>query len=196
MPSGTTSTVDRIVTMDGDLDVAVAGQSVTITLTDEIDASRGDLLCAAESPAEVADQFEGHVVWMHEDSMLPGRRYLMKIGTRTVGVTISHPKYRVDVNSLDHLAADTLELNEIGVCNIGLDRPIPFDAYGSNRDTGGFVIIDKLSNVTVGAGMIVDRTPADRALDRRRHAEDAGTNVSAHRSRITADSLRASHTRW
>ena len=117
LPAGTTSTVDRIVTMDGDLDVAVAGQSVTITLTDEIDASRGDLMCAGDAPAEVADQFEAHVVWMHEDEMLPGRPYLLKVGTRTMGVTIAHPKYRVDVNSLEHLAANTLELNEIGVCN-------------------------------------------------------------------------------
>ncbi len=154
LPSGTTSTVDRIVTMDGDLDEAIAGQSVTLTLTDEIDASRGDVICAAESPAEVADQFEAHVVWMHEHAMLPGRPYLMKIGARTVGATLGHPKYRVDINNLDHLAATTLELNEIGVCNVSLDRPIPFDAYADNRDTGGFIIIDKLTNVTVGAGLL------------------------------------------
>ncbi|MBT4985423.1 MAG: sulfate adenylyltransferase subunit CysN [Ilumatobacter sp.] len=154
LPAGTTSTVDRIVTMDGDLDVAVAGQSVTITLTDEIDASRGDLMCAGDAPAEVADQFEAHVVWMHEDEMLPGRPYLLKVGTRTMGVTIAHPKYRVDVNSLEHLAANTLELNEIGVCNLSLDRPIPFDAYADNRDTGSFVIIDKRTQNTVGAGML------------------------------------------
>ncbi|MDG0975574.1 sulfate adenylyltransferase subunit CysN [Ilumatobacter sp.] len=154
LPAGTISTVDRIVTMDGDLDVAVAGQSVTITLTDEIDASRGDLMCAGDAPAEVADQFEAHVVWMHEDEMLPGRPYLLKVGTRTMGVTIAHPKYRVDVNSLEHLAANTLELNEIGVCNLSLDRPIPFDAYADNRDTGSFVIIDKRTQNTVGAGML------------------------------------------
>ncbi len=154
LPAGTTSTVDRIVTMDGDLDEAVTGQSVTITLTDEIDASRGDLLCAGDSPAEVADQFEAHIVWMHEDEMLPGRPYLMKIGTRTVGLTIDHPKYRVDVNTLEHLAADTLALNEIGVCNIGLDRSIAFDRTTTNRDTGGFVIIDKLTQNTVGAGLL------------------------------------------
>lgn len=154
LPAGTTSTIDRIVTMDGDLDEAVAGQSVTLTLTDEIDASRGDVICAADAPAEVADQFEAHVVWMHEDEMLPGRPYLMKIGARTVGLTIDNPKYRVDVNTLEHLAADTLALNEIGVCNIGLDRPVPFDAYDVNRDTGGFIIIDKLSQTTVGAGLL------------------------------------------
>jgi bifunctional enzyme CysN/CysC len=154
LPAGTLSTVDRIVTMDGDLDEAIAGQSVTLTLTDEIDASRGDLICAADAPAEVADQFEGHVIWMHEDAMLPGRPYLMKIGTRTVGVSIAHPKHRVDVNTLEHLAANTLELNEIGVCNLSLDRPIPFDPYGQNRNTGGFVIIDKLTQNTVGAGLL------------------------------------------
>jgi bifunctional enzyme CysN/CysC len=154
LPAGTTSTVERIVTMDGDLDEAVAGQSVTITLNDEIDASRGDLICAAEAPAEVADQFEAHIVWMHEDEMLPGRPYLMKIGTRIVGVTIATPKYRVDVNNLDHLAANTLQLNEIGVCNLSLDRKIPFDAYKTNRDTGGFVIIDKLTQNTIGAGLL------------------------------------------
>jgi bifunctional enzyme CysN/CysC len=154
LPAGTTSTVERVVTMDGDLDEAIAGQSVTITLADEIDASRGDLIGAADRPAEVADQFEAHVVWMHEDAMLPGRPYLLKIGTRTVSATIGHPKYRIDVNNLDHLAATTLELNEIGVCNISLDRPIPFDPYAENRDTGGFIVIDKLSNVTVGAGLL------------------------------------------
>jgi bifunctional enzyme CysN/CysC len=154
LPAGTTSTVDRIVTMDGDLDEAIAGQSVTLTLTDEIDVSRGDVICGRDDPAEVADQFEAHIVWMHEDEMLPGRPYLMKIGARTVGVTIGHPKYRVDVNSLEQLAATTLELNEIGVCNISLDRPIPFDPYDTNRDMGGFIVIDKLTNVTVGAGLL------------------------------------------
>ena len=154
LPAGTTSTVARVVTMDGDLDEAVAGQSVTITLDDEIDASRGDVICAADASPEVADQFEAHVVWMHEDSMLPGRPYLMKIGTRTVGLTMGHPKYRVDVNSLEQLAAESLELNEIGVCDIRLDRPIPFDPYTENRETGGFVVIDKITQNTVGAGLL------------------------------------------
>ena len=154
LPAGSVSTIDRIVTMDGDLNEAIAGQSVTLTLTDEIDASRGDLICESDAPAEVADQFEGHVIWMHEDAMLPGRPYLMKIGTRTVGVSIAQPKYRVDVNTLDHLAATTLDLNEIGVCNLSLDRPIPFDPYPHNRDTGGFIIIDKLTQNTVGAGLL------------------------------------------
>jgi bifunctional enzyme CysN/CysC len=154
LPAGSASTVERIVTMDGDLDEAIAGQSVTIVLADEIDVSRGDMLSAANAPAEVADQFEGHVIWMHEDAMLPGRPYLMKIGARTVGVTIANPKFRVDVNSMEHLAANTLALNEIGVCNLSLDRAIPFDPYDDNRDTGGFIVIDKLTQNTVGAGLL------------------------------------------
>ncbi|MCH9836806.1 sulfate adenylyltransferase subunit CysN [bacterium] len=154
LPAGTTSRVDRIVTMDGDLGEAIAGQSVTITLTDEVDVSRGDMICHTDNSAEVADQFESHVIWMHENGMLPGRPYLMRIGARTVGVTIGDPKYRIDVNTLGHLAANTLEMNEIGVCNISLDRAIPFDPYSENRDTGGFVIIDKMTQSTVGAGLL------------------------------------------
>ncbi|HUC32111.1 MAG TPA: sulfate adenylyltransferase subunit CysN [Ilumatobacteraceae bacterium] len=154
LPSGVESTVARIVTMDGDLEEAVAGQSVTLTLSDEIDVSRGDLICASAEPAGVADQFEAHVVWMHDHEMLPGRPYLMKIGTRTVAVTPSHPKYRVNVNTLEHLAAPTLALNEIGVCNLSLDRAIPFDPYREQRETGGFIIVDRLTNATVGAGLL------------------------------------------
>ena len=154
LPSGVESTVARIVTMDGDLQEAVAGQSVTLTLSDEIDVSRGDLICASAEPAGVADQFEAHIVWMHDHEMLPGRPYLMKIGTRTVAVTPSHPKYRVNVNTLEHLAAPTLALNEIGVCNLSLDRPIPFDPYREQRETGGFIIVDRLTNATVGAGLL------------------------------------------
>jgi bifunctional enzyme CysN/CysC len=154
VPSGQQSTVTRIVTMDEDLDEAVAEQSVTLTLADEIDISRGDVLCAADSPAGSADQFEAHVVWMAEHEMLPGRPYLMKLGTRTVSASLSRPKYRVDVNSLEHSAASTLALNEIGVCNLNLDRPIAFDPYAVNRDMGGFVLIDRLTNATVGAGML------------------------------------------
>jgi bifunctional enzyme CysN/CysC len=154
LPSGSVSTVSRIVTMDGDLDEAIAGQSVTVTLSDEVDVSRGDVICQADSPPEVADQFEAHIVWMHEDAMLPGRTYAMKIGARTVGVSIAQPKYRVDVNSLEHHAANTLELNEIGVCNVSLDRAIPFDAYVDNRETGGFIVVDRVTNATVGAGLL------------------------------------------
>jgi bifunctional enzyme CysN/CysC len=154
LPSGQTSTVARIVTGDGDLEEAEAGQAVTVTVTDEIDISRGDVLAAADQPPPVADQFEAHIIWMHEHHMLPGRPYLMKIGTRTVGVSIAQPKYRVNVNSLEHVAAKTLELNEIGVCNLNLDRPIPFDPYVENRDMGGFIVIDRLTNGTVGAGLL------------------------------------------
>ena len=154
VPSGRESTVERIVTQDGDLDEAVAGQSVTITLTDEIDISRGDVISAATSPPGVADQFEAHVIWMAEEGMLPGRPYLMKIGTRTVTATVAQPKYKVNVNTLEHTAAKTLELNEIGVCNVNLDRPVPFDPYAENRDMGGFVLIDRFTNATVAAGLL------------------------------------------
>ncbi|MBW8826930.1 MAG: sulfate adenylyltransferase subunit CysN [Acidobacteria bacterium] len=154
LPSGQISTVSRIVTFDGDLDEAVAGLSVTITLTDEIDVSRGDVLAAAADPPGVADQFEAHVVWMGEHEMLPGRPYLLKLGTRTVGATITQPKYKINVNTLEHTATKTLELNEIGVCNLSLDRAVAFDPYAANRDMGGFVLIDRLTNNTVGAGLI------------------------------------------
>jgi bifunctional enzyme CysN/CysC len=154
LPGGQTSMVSRVVTGDGDLDEAIAGQAVTICLADEIDVSRGDVLVAADDPAEVADQFEAHLVWMHDHQMLPGRPYLLKLGARTVGVTIEQPKYRVNVNTLEHTAARTLELNEIGVANITLDRPVPFDPYDANRDMGGFIITDRLTNATVGAGLL------------------------------------------
>ena len=154
LPSGKESTVTRIVTMDGDLQQAVAGQSVTITLRDEIDVSRGDVLVKSDSPAGVADQFQSTIIWMHEEPMLPGRPYLLKIGAKTVTASIAHPKYKVNVNTLEHLAAKQLELNEIGVCNLNLDRPIAFDAYADNRETGGFILIDKITNDTVGAGLI------------------------------------------
>jgi len=153
-PSGRESTVARIVTRDGDLDRAVAGQSVTLTLADEIDISRGDVISTVEVPAEVADQFECTVVWMHDEPMLAGRPYLLKIGARTVSATITEIKYQVNVNTLEHVAAKRLELNAIGVCNLSLDRPIAFDPYRINRDTGGFILIDRLSNNTVGAGLL------------------------------------------
>jgi bifunctional enzyme CysN/CysC len=153
-PSGRESRVARIVTANGDLPIAVSGQAITLTLTDEVDASRGDMISAAASPAEVADQFETTLVWMSEEAMLPGRPYLLKIGTRTLNATITEPKYKINVNTLEHLAAKKLELNEIGVCNIALDRPIAFDAYKDNRDTGAFILINRMTNNTVGAGML------------------------------------------
>lgn len=154
LPSGRVSKVDRIVTLDGDLDAAVAGQSITLTLADEIDISRGDIIATTEAPAQVADQFEAAIVWMDDEPMLRGRNYVMKIGAKTVNATIAPLKYRVDVNTLRHLPAEKLELNEIGVCEIELDRPIAFDPYAENRDTGGFILIDRLSNHTIGAGML------------------------------------------
>ena len=154
LPSGKDSTVARLVTKDGDLIRAVAGQSITVTLADEIDVSRGDVLSAAHSPCGIADQFEATIIWMSEDEMLPGRSYLMKIGPENASVTMATPKYKVDVNTLEHLAAKTLHLNEIGVCNLSLDRPIAFDPYKDNRDTGGFILIDRLTNSTIGAGLL------------------------------------------
>ncbi|HXC59145.1 MAG TPA: sulfate adenylyltransferase subunit CysN [Steroidobacteraceae bacterium] len=154
LPSGKEARVERIVTQDGDLPQAVAGQSITLTLDREIDTSRGDLLTCAAEPAEVADQFQATVIWMHEDAMLPGRQYLLKIGTRTVSAQLAAPKHKVNVNTLEHVAARQLELNEIGVCTLSIDRPIAFDPYRANRETGGFILIDKLSNDTVGAGLL------------------------------------------
>ena len=154
LPSGRESSIDRIVTFRGDLDEAVAGQSVTLTLKDEIDISRGDVIAEAGSPPAVADQFEATIVWMDDEAMLPGRPYLLKLGTRTVSAQITEPKYKVNVNTLEHLAAKRLELNEIGVCNLSLDAAIAFDAYAENRDLGGFILIDRISNRTVGAGML------------------------------------------
>ena len=153
-PSGFDSEVARVSTFDGDLEEAIAGQAVTILLTDELDVSRGSVLCAADDPVGVADQFEAHIVWMHDAPMQPGRQYFIKLGATTAGLTISPPKYKVDVNTLEHLAAKTLTLNEIGVCRIFTDRAIAFDPYVANRDMGGFVIIDRLTNETVGAGLL------------------------------------------
>ena len=154
LPSGKTSTISRIVTMDGDLPQAVAGQSVTLCFADEIDCSRGQVITAAADTCEVSDQFETTIVWMDEAEMLPGRPYWLKIGAQTVSATVAHPKYQVNVNTLEHLAAKTLDLNAIGVCNITTDRAIPFEAYSANHDLGGFILIDKMTNATVAAGMI------------------------------------------
>jgi bifunctional enzyme CysN/CysC len=153
-PSGRESRVARIVSAGGDLDKAVVEQSITLTLADEVDVSRGDMIAAADAPAPVADQFEAAIVWMNEQPMLQGRTYPMKIGAKTVSATIAPIKYQVNVNTLEHLAAEKLELNEIGVCELELDQPIAFDPYAENRYTGGFILIDRLTNHTVGAGML------------------------------------------
>ena len=154
LPSGKTSRVERIVTLNGDLPRAITGQSVTLTLSDEIDISRGDVIAAADAPPAVADQFEATVVWMSEEAMLPGRPYLIKLGASSIGGALGQPKYQIDVNSLDNLPAKTLGLNEIGVCTLSLDRAAPFDPYAENRDMGSFIVIDRYTHQTVGAGML------------------------------------------
>jgi bifunctional enzyme CysN/CysC len=154
LPSGKTTQVARVVTFDGDLEEAVAGESVTLTFENEIDCSRGDVICAAQSPVQAADQFETTIVWMDEHEMLPGRPYWLKIGALQATVTVQQPKYQISVNTMEHLAAKTLELNAIGVANIHTDRQIPFESYAGNRHLGGFILIDKMTNATVAAGMI------------------------------------------
>jgi len=154
LPRGKTSTVSRIVTLDGDLEEAVAGQSVTLCFADEIDCSRGDVIATADSPPETADQFESTIVWMADDALIPGRAYWFKLGTQMVSATVQAPKYVVNVNTMEHLAAKTLELNAIGVAELAMDKPIVFEAYADNRTLGGFILIDKITNSTVAAGML------------------------------------------
>ena len=152
--SGKTSRVARIVTADGDLDEASGGQAVTLTLADEVDVARGDILCTPRQRPQVADQFAAHLIWMSEDKLLPGRSYLMKAASRTLPVTVTDLKHRVDVNSLDKLAAKTLALNEVGVCNLSASMPFAFDPYAENPVTGAFILIDRTTNATAAAGMI------------------------------------------
>ena len=154
LPSGKTSNVARIVTMDGDLQQAGAGQSVTITLTDEIDCSRGDVIAAADAPPQVADQFRTTIVWMDGEALLPGRAYWLKTGAGTVSATVQSPRHAIDVNTLAELSVKTLQLNDIGVADVFTDRGIAFEPYADNRDLGGFILIDKITNATVAAGMI------------------------------------------
>lgn len=152
--SGRSSRVTRIVTQDGDLAEARAGNAVTITLADEIDISRGDVLVAPDDRPEVTDQFAAHVLWMAEEELLPGRQYLIKVGSKLVPATVTELKHKVDVNNLERLAAKTLQLNEVGFCNLSTSVPIPIDRYRDNRETGSFIVIDRFTNGTVGAGMI------------------------------------------
>ena len=154
LPSGKTSTVSRIVTLDGNLDQVVAGQSVTLCFADEIDCSRGDVIAIADTPPEAADQFEATLVWMSDEALHVGRAYWMKLGTQMVSVTVQTPKYVVNVNTMEHLAAKTLELNAIGIAELSTDKPVVFEAYAQNRALGGFILIDKLTNNTVAAGML------------------------------------------
>ncbi|BDU17660.1 sulfate adenylyltransferase subunit CysN [Lysobacter auxotrophicus] len=154
LPSGRRSHVARIVTADGDLAVAREGQAVTLTLRDELDVSRGDVIADAHRPAQVADQFAAHVLWMGEQPLLPGRPYWLKIGTRTVSASVTEIKHKTDVNTQEPLAAKHLELNEVGFCNLYLDQPVPFEAYADNRTLGGFILIDRQTNATVAAGTL------------------------------------------
>jgi bifunctional enzyme CysN/CysC len=165
LPSGKTSTVSRIVTMpsggfadeavgDGDLDQAVAGQSVTLCLADEIDCSRGDVIAAADNPPQAADQFETTLVWLNDEAMLVGRAYWLKLGTQMVSVTVQRPKFAINVNTMEKIAAKTLDLNAIGVAEIATDKPLVFEPYADSRALGGFILIDKITNATVAAGMI------------------------------------------
>jgi bifunctional enzyme CysN/CysC len=153
-PSGTESVVERIVTYDGDLERAVAGQSVTLTLADEIDVSRGQVIGGCEARPQVGEQFDATIVWMAEEPLLRGRSYALRIGASVATATIAPVKYKLDVDSLERLAAEQLALNEIGVCELELDRPVAFDPYVESRDMGGFVVIDRITNQTVGAGML------------------------------------------
>ena len=154
LPNGTTTNVERIVTFDGDLSEASAGKSVTLTMRDEVDCSRGKIITGSDSPLEVADQFETTLIWMHHEPLMPGRSYYLKIGTQTVSATVTEPKYQINVNTLEQLAAKTLDMNAIGVANVTTDRSIPFAPYSENRNVGGFILIDKTTNATVGAGLI------------------------------------------
>ena len=154
LPSAKETTIERIVVHGGDLKEAVAGQSVTLTFADEVDTSRGDVICAAGEPAEVADQFQARVLWMADSDMLPGRRYLLKIGAKTVTATVLDLKFGIDVNTLQDKPASTLGLNDFGVVTLALDQPIVFDPYDVNRETGGFILIDRMTNNTVGLGLL------------------------------------------
>ena len=154
LPSGKTSTITRVVTYDGDLEEAVAGQSVTVCFADEIDCSRGSVISVADNPPQTADQFEATFVWMADEAMVPGRAYWLKVGTQMVSATVQEPKYEVNVNTMEKLAAKTLELNAIGVAELTTDKQIVFEAYADNRTLGGFILIDKMTNATVAAGMI------------------------------------------
>ncbi len=154
MPSGSRTRIARIVTADGDLEIAQTGQSVTLTLEDEVDVSRGDVICGGQAPCLVSDQFAAHILWMHKDAMLPGRQYYMKVHNKLVPASISTLKHKVNVNTLEHQAGKVLELNEVGVGNVSLDQAIAYDPYSDNRDTGSFILIDRRTNETVGVGML------------------------------------------
>jgi bifunctional enzyme CysN/CysC len=153
--SGKSSRVRRIVTHGGDLDLAVEGQAVTLVLDDEIEVSRGEMLVAPTARPQVADQFAANVVWFDEQPLLPGRSYILRTETDQASATVTDLKYRIDVNNFAHEAAKFLDMNEVGVCNLSLLSPIAFDGFAENRATGAFILIDRITNATVGAGMIL-----------------------------------------
>ncbi|MFZ1100717.1 MAG: sulfate adenylyltransferase subunit CysN [Steroidobacteraceae bacterium] len=184
LPSGRENEVARIVTADGELPEAIAGQSVTLLLASEIDVSRGDVLAAGDAPPQVASQFEATIVWLHEEPLLQGRAYLMKAGTRTVSATVMPIKHRINVNTLEHTAAERLELNDIGVCELELDQPIAFEPYTENRVLGAFILIDRMTNGTVGAGMI--HFALRRSQNVHWQALDVNKRIRARQKRQTA----------
>ena len=154
LPDGNLSEVGKIFVSDQEVVQAKTGESITLTFKDEVDCSRGQIITAAEHPIEVADQFESKIIWMDEEELVPGRSYYLKIGTQTVSVTVSNPKYQINVNTMEHIACKTLTLNTIGVANITIDRPIAFTPYEQNKELGGFILIDKIRNSTAAAGLI------------------------------------------
>jgi bifunctional enzyme CysN/CysC len=178
LPSGRTTRVKAILGPSGNVDAAQAGDAITLTLSDEIEVARGDVVVAAKDRAQVADQFAAHLVWMSANKLLPGRSYLMKINNNTLGATVTDLKYQIDIGNLAKLAAKTLGLNDIGVCNLSLARAVPFDPYAENRTTGAFILIDRYSNETVATGMI--DFPLRRA-----------TNI--HHQNLTINKLERSH---
>jgi bifunctional enzyme CysN/CysC len=186
LPSRRTSHVKAITTFDGELEEAFAPQSVTLTLEDEVDISRGDMLVRPGNVPRVEQKFEALIVWMHDEKLVPGKSYLFKQTTRVLPGSVNTLRYRVDVNTLHRQEAPALELNEIGRCQVVLSAPIAYDAYRRNRATGSFIIIDRLTNATMGAGMILDREP-----DQRRgslwDAEPASSSLSAQLSKVTAE---------
>jgi len=184
--SGKDATLTRIVTADGDVPAARAGDAVTLTLSEEIDVARGDVLAHADSRPEVVDQFAAHVLWMAEDAMLPGRSYLMRIGTKYVPARVTALKHKVDVNTLEHIAAKTLALNEIGLCNLSTATPVAFDPYSENRATGAFILIDRFTHATAGAGMITFGLRRATNIHRQSLLVDKGSRVrmNGHRPAI------------
>jgi bifunctional enzyme CysN/CysC len=178
LPSGRETSIARIVTADGDEPIAVTGQSVTLTLADDLDVGRGDVLAAADAPPPVADQLEATLVWMDEKAMPQGRAYLMKVGTTTATATVARLRYQVNVDTLEHAPAEALHLNEIGVCELQLDRPVVLESYADNRDLGGVILIDRLTNHTVAAGLVhvALRRPENvrpQALDVHKHVRSS-----------------------